>query len=795
MKKYLISLGLVWAGALSGQAAIADSPAGALTPLPVPRFENTGPAVIANVARRGYPKSVPLARLPYVQDGDTLELSFPFAKNTPVRYHAVIAEVRKGMPAVVQSVENLYELDPATPVLMHILAGATPLIVIFPENGNRGDRGVSAMRSKVVNDSQAFLDGAVDLLDARNDAQDDSAFLNAIRVGLHSNVYDARKNLQSLAAKLNVTLDPSCFAITSQLEKTDCLIRSASAQFKPSSVLGRIDVSEAAGSYLTSHLKVIAPSATPYISVILDLYNLLSAMRVGAQYEFDPAILKTDGGDSFLALSKPWSGSANPGQAIFFAAGPPVATVPARPVAKLRSKDALCLSRDDVALPATLEGDIKNVQQWAARVTDSAGEQFEVPVTASALGFDIDTSALLSDHPLLQTASVSIHGTYGFDDVQVPPITAAIPHSTAWVVSPATTGNHSALHIVAPQNSSAACIDTIMVDDGQGHHSVSNAVRLTTDGAEVSMDLSAVHYGNATVHILQKDGIADNVSVVLDPPPPANATAMLFVGDLRASVSGTGLDAVRGLQFGGLTFNLGRALSPDASTVEFSSTSALSDIVSGSGTLLLSGTATEPISVTVHPAHPQIANAEFFSMGADDVFRLAGTGLYAPSNKIDVKLTAMPSRKFPAANAAVRVRRIGDDGNGEVMQSAVLTPGTVIEASIVPAQAATTELFGALEARIDDGSGKTSWTDLGAAVVRLPRFIHAFCSAGNTKCQLTGQDLFLIKGVSRSFDESPHPPVFCQRPPACVQAEMSTDKTFIFELYDAPGKLVEAKIP
>ena len=230
---------------------------------------------------------------------------------------------------------------------------------------------------------------------------------------------------------------------------------------------------------------------------------------------------------------------------------PPVEPAQTPPLRPLNAKDALCLQKPSLVLPAegaplVFSSDLAH--DFVFQVKNKAGEVIELPAKPDATrgGFLIDaqkTRGVSFDSDI----SGTLHGYWGFKQFDGPSFRIWNAHSMTWSLGATDktsliVGRNDAVHL---QSENVACVDDIDLKNQQGREVDTTWKQVKPSELEVQVPLKNGSAGPATL-LVKQFGLAEPDKISLQTYSEAGHLDEFRInaGDREGTLKGTRLDEV-----------------------------------------------------------------------------------------------------------------------------------------------------------------------------------------------------------------------------------------------------------
>lgn len=485
------------------------------------RFIETGPDVQLSVVRGGRPLAASL--VPYVLAGDSIFVRLPFAAplRTITRYHALIANVhRTDTPQDLRSI-SLFQNNAADGFSFRTRVRHAPVLLVFPEAGGQGDRGVSAVRDRLMKSSDTFNIPGQQILAVTEQHNRFSAFVEDMRKNIASTSLDTPvARYKAIAESLGLPSDKSfdeCYSKRgnggSEFRCFEQLALKPTLRVDPESLVGHVT-----GSYVNAHFGRISS----YFGAILDLYLYIANTRKGvpAEYSTVPVRLTTeaDGAYSGVALDSAWDPVAQPAPLMVIAL-PEV--VNARPVApKFVAPNApVCASESGFtfALPAT-GADQEYLRAPRVKIADRGVTLDTIPILYDTKAAHMPLPSSINDSGSVSFDAV-VEADWGFDTATSDNFTLLVPRSVrSWTAVTSLISGQHYTHF-ALRGPEIPCLTRVSLSVDQRAGVQLPEPMISGDAAYLDVDLTTVQPGQGKLVLHFSNGIDNTVPVTVNPSP------------------------------------------------------------------------------------------------------------------------------------------------------------------------------------------------------------------------------------------------------------------------------------
>ncbi len=735
------------------------------------QFDLQGPSLEVKVQRAG--KTLPIAEVPNLQEGDRLWLHPVLGEHESVHYLMVAAFLRGSTNPPPDNWFNKVEAWDkkvvAEGVYLVVPPGAEQVVVLFaPQTG--GD--FSALKSAVRGRPGAFVRASQDLNLASLDRERINTYLKALRA-----IQDPDKikpESQTLARSLSLKLNQECFMRPAD-QQAACLQQSQSALILDN---GSINPAQGLLTGPTSDLALQAGSTVgataglydPYISVALDIGKILASFH-NAQYQYIPALSDADKVDMNLWLNAPPS-FHNP-KSVLVVALPAIEKARLPELRAVDPKQVFCLQQTPLTLPVDDSPAIFATgygHDLTLRLQGADGKTIDVPTQPDpAQGGFVVPAPVVQNAGLGREVKATVQGYWGFDSYEGPSFPLRSSDGADWTVADEdrnalVVGREDELHL---RSEAAACVESITFRDAGGQVEKASWKLDGPGGVVATLPLKDAQPG-ALVLAVKQYGVKEphtlNISSFAEAGKYDGFT--VHAGDAGGVLMGSRLDEVASLQLRDAKLSPGKLtrngntdtleMEPSAPGKGAASIAGLTAGAKSIAQITLKDGRIVAVPVTVSQARPQVAlvnknvqpgpqpqQAVALKLSGQDELPLGG------------KLTFALKSQMPAAFARDEAIEIGTaDELASVTFSLasgqlILQDAKTAIATLDPAKSFGTSAFGPLRLRpvMADGTAG-DWVPL-ATLVRLPALQSYSCPSDTAQpCLLAGSNLFLLDTVA-----------------------------------------------
>jgi hypothetical protein len=568
------------------------------------RFDLIGPKVEVRVTRAGV--TLPIASVPNLQSGDRLWLHPDLPPTQSVRYLMVLAFLRgtTNPPPYnwfirIQTWDKKVRQEGVEVTVPKDAEQA--VLFLAPVTG--GD--FSTLRSAVQGRPGVFVRASQDLAAAGFEQARIEKYIASMRELSPVEAADP-KQLQEhsnlIATTLALKPNGDCVKLAPDQQYT-CLTQSGSQNLLDDghgqTIVDALTGGATAGLIGTASSTQLAGGGvySAYVGSIVDLVHIMGSLHI-AQYQYIPAIAFPQQQSLNLRLNTPPS-FHNPKSVIVIGLPSIQPTIPP-PLRAADPKLVSCLLKPGVVLPVegaplvfstSFAHDLVLHLNYPAGAKSSPAQLQDVPLTADAFrgGLVLATSpkrrtlpTIAAPQPLLENSgdtaakagSLSLEestaaanrdaeltgtvtGFWGFDSFTGPTMSLQDTPGKDWRITgddPLIAGKNQ--HILI-SSTGTACIQSIALEPASGKQD-KEAWKLADkpNSVDVTLDLPAHNLGAQHIDIRQFGDPKTAVVSLVSYKEPAKLDALRFhAGDTVASLTGTRLDQVRQVEFGGLIFN------------------------------------------------------------------------------------------------------------------------------------------------------------------------------------------------------------------------------------------------
>jgi hypothetical protein len=581
----IVSRGLVRFWRVAAGMALAATVAGAQNA----RFDLTGPKVEVRVTRAGV--SLPIASVPNLQPGDRLWLHPDLPPTQSVHYLMVLAFLRGTTNPPPDNwfirIETWDKKVRAEGVEVTVPAEAQQAVLFLaPVTG--GD--FSTLRSAVQGRPGIFVRASQDLAAAGFEQARIEKYIASMKELTPEEAADP-KQLQErsnlIATRLALKPNADCTKLPPDQQYT-CLTQTGGQSLLDDghgqTIVDALTGGASAGLISTASSTQLMGGGlySAYVGSIVDLVHIMGSLHT-AQYQYIPAIAFPQQQALNLRLNTPPS-FHNPKSVIVIGLPSVQATVPP-PLRAAEPKQVSCLQKPGLVLPvegAPLVFSTAFAHDLVLHLNDPASGKAEVqsiPLTADASRGGLVLATLPRRHALPmshgapgsvaastgQPAAVApdpatgaeltgtIKGFWGFDAFAGPTMLLQDTPGKDWKLAedePLIAGKDR--HILV-SSTGTACIQSIALEPEPNKPETWKPADKPNQ-VDVALDVPAHDAGSLHLAIRQFGDAKPATVSLVSYSPPAKLDALSFhAGDTTALLTGTSLDQVRQVEFGGLT--------------------------------------------------------------------------------------------------------------------------------------------------------------------------------------------------------------------------------------------------
>ena len=761
------------------------------------RFDLIGPKVDVHVTRAG--RTLPIAQVPNLLPGDKLWLHADMPATQSVNYLLVAVFLRGTTNPPpdkwfykIETWDKKVSEEGVTITVPNEAQQA--ILFLAPETG--GD--FSTLRSAVRGRPGVFVRASQDLIEAGFEQARIEKYLASMRFVPPGDPKALLAHSNFLASTLNLKPNEDCFKQPVDLQYT-CLTQSGNQTLLDDGHAQSMVASLANGSsadFINSASYTQLAGAgmySAYVGTIVDLVRLMSGLHT-AHYQYIPAIAFPTGESLNLRLNTPPS-FTNPKSVIVIGL-PAIKAATPPPLRESNPHHVNCLLKPAIVLPiegAPLVYSTSFAHDLVLHINGpGAGTDIQVTPNAYQGGLVLapvplrrvlplpsntdDSGSSIATQPVAQhalkppsdtsTVTGTIKGYWGFDKFTGPTLQLQDVPGKGWKLASgdiliAGRENHLTL-----TSTGTACIDSIALDTAAGK-SIETHWKQAAKPASVDLTISLKSVDPGAMHLaIHQYGELNPTIVAAETfSEPAHLDKLvLHAGDTSATLTGTSLNQVKQLAFGGLVFT------PDPSS---SDAAAFTSQTSKQDTLLLSLPPDSPtpkfnegekitarfalndgrtltLPVTVEAPRPSVVllNKRIADSGNNPI-QLADQNDLPLSQQLTFSLRSSEpfsrQSKIEIANADGTLHTMLSLAAGTLV---LQNPHTIL-ATLDPLHTFGTSAFGPLRLRPIAPDGTTGdWIPL-VTLVRLPDLKDVQCTAEvSAPCTLEGENLYLVDAVA-----------------------------------------------
>jgi len=769
------------------------------------RFDLTGPKLEVHVTRAG--KTLPIALVPNLQTGDRLWLHPDLPPTQSVHYLLVAVFLRGTTNPPPDKwffkIETWDKKVREEGVTITVPKEAQQVILFLaPETG--GD--FSTLRSAVRGRPGVFVRASQDLIEAGFEQARIEKYVASMRFVPAGNPKALIDHSNFLARTLSLKPNEECFQRPIDLQY-NCLTQTGNQTLLDDGH-GETIVSSLTSATNASFYSAASSTAmmggglySAYVGAVVDLVRIMSGLHT-AHYQYIPAIAFPSGESLNLRLNTP--PSFNNPKSVIVVGLPAIQASTPPPLRVTDPKQISCLLKPSVVLPvegAPLVFSTAFAHDLVLHINGPNGGT-DVPVTPDAfqgglvlarvpvrkalpMPSDLSNPDRPNPEPPPSTPAPApasapgtsstnmvtgtVKGFWGFDPFTGPTLQLQDVPGKGWKLAPddvliAGRENHLTL-----TSTGTACIDTITLNTASGRRVDTKWKPADAGSVDVAISLKSLDPGALHLAIRQYGEPKPDTVAAQTFSEPARLSALeLHAGDTTALLTGTSLDQVKQLAFGGLVFtpaplptptatgsettapdpagtdSLRLSLPPDSPTPKFHAGEKLT------ARFMLNDGRTLTLPVTVAAPRPTIVLLNKRTERADDSpIQLADQNDLPVNQKLTFSLKS--TEPFPRAG---QIEIANADGTLHTTLSVaagtlVLQNPHTLLATLDPLKSFGMSAFGPLRLRAVDPDGATGdWLPL-ATLVRLPDLKELRCANDVTiPCTLQGDRLYLVDSIS-----------------------------------------------
>ncbi|QNI35321.1 hypothetical protein [Edaphobacter albus] len=762
------------------------------------RFDLSGPRIDVRVTRDG--KTLPIAAVPNLKEGDKLWLFADLPRTQSVHYLLVAAFLRGTTNPPPSNwffkIETWNKKVREEGATITVPEGAQQaLLFLAPETG--GD--FSTLRSAVQGRPGIFVRASQDLTEAGFEQARIEKYLASIKLVPPSDPKALQEHSTLLARTLSLRPNQECFTRPVD-QQYNCLTQSGTQTLLDDghgqtvvSMISRTDTSALIGAAASTQIAG-GGIYSAYVGAVVDLVRLMGNLHT-AQYQYIPAIAFPQ--DEQLNLRLNTAPSFHNPKSVIVIGLPAIQNATPPPLRASNPRYVTCLLRPDVVLPvegAPLVFSTGFAHDLVLHINGSNVPRADVPLTPDpfkgglvlssaserkSLPLDGDSIPASSTKPSQPSAprmptdpgapntpvTGTITGYWGFDPFVGPTLPLQDVAGTSWKLA-----NDSILIIgrenhLALSSSGTACVQSITFERFSGRQTEAQWKQSDRPNiVDVSLSLKSVDPGDIHVNVHQYGEVATAAVTAQTFSEPAQLEALTFhAGDASATLRGTNLDQVHKLTLGGMAFTPSgepaSAPPPAAGADQQTETLTLAlpfatqppDVHAGDRLMAhvaLRDGRTLSLPLTVNAPRPSITMLRRSTTPASSPIHLSNPDDLPITQKLTFSLrSALPfprNGKIEIANADETLRTSLTIASGLILQNSHTVLGT-----FDPLKAFGTSAFGPVRLRAISPDGTAGdWIPL-ATLVRLPTFHDIHCpSDPAAACTLTGSGLYLVDSLA-----------------------------------------------
>jgi hypothetical protein len=775
-------------------------------------FDLAGPRIEVRVTRAG--KTLPIARVPNLQAGDRLWIHPDVPDGESVRFLMIPSFLRGSTNPPPENwftkVETWNKHVREEGVVITVPAGAEQaLIFLAPQTG--GD--FSTLRSAVRGKPGAFVRASQDLNQASLDRSRLDKYLSSVREASGGEASALHDRSVLLARSLNIKIDNECFEKPRQQQEscltqnTDQLVLDDGHSQSMVAALTSGSGPDLIGQLSTTRLAG-GGAYSPYVGAVVDLAKMMESFHT-PQYRYIPALALPRVDELNLKLNNP--PSFRKPMSVMVMSLPAVEAAQLPPLRPVDANQVVCLERPSLLLAA--EGapivfSTDYAHSMSLHLIDKAGRAVDLPATADAArgGFAVATHGLVPDK-LDRELKGTLRGSWGFDAFEGPTFRLQNAHPANWIIASAdesalVVGREDTLHF---KSDAAACVESVTVKNEQGKLLKAAWNSAKPDELELKVPLKDERPGKITMLVQQYGpGKGDEVGLRSYSEAARLDRFAINAGDSQATLVGTRLDEVAGVELNGIRFTpaeLARVNNKDELrlTADAKDVSALHAEEKATAHVTLKDGRVLNVDVVIAPPRPRVTllNQTIQAGPVPSAIRLSNQNELPQDGKLSFFLRAETPQTFS------RTEKI-EVASTEVPYSVSLSldDGTLIAqnaqtvmAIFDPFKSFGPSAFGPLRFRAVDGNVLGDWQPL-TTLVRLPVLKEVRCPESPDKqCTLYGSNLFLLSSVASDpeFKRSVAVPLGFAQPTLSVPRP---DGTLLYlKLRDDPSTVNPASLP
>jgi hypothetical protein len=730
------------------------------------RFDLVGPSLEVRVTHGT--RTLPIAQVPNLSAGDHVWIKADFGDEYSVHYLMVAAFLRGSTAPPPRDwffrCETWQGKCRRQGMALTVPAEAQQLLVFLaPETGGDFKTLVSAVRGL----PGVFVRTSQDLNQAAAERLRLQAYLQAIRQLGDSDPARLKEAAPMLSRSLAIKVDEKCLHRTPTLQAA-CLMQGQEslimADGHGQSVTQQLTSGPASDLAMeasnTPQLK--SGYYGPFVGSLLDIARLFDSFHT-AKYQYIPALASPRGEELALTLNAP--PSFHDPKSVLVAALPPIDSPQPPQLRPVDANGVYCAKKSPLVLPvegAPLMFAGAYAHGLTLRISAPAGTQLELPATADAAqgGFSVDP-APLQKVDLGEHARASLHGEWGFETYDGPSFTlvgvpARPPTLAAGDEAALIVGRQDTVHL---QVGSVACVSGLALSDGDGKELKVEWKPVKPDEVEARLPLEDSKPGALTL-LVREHGSTEPRQLTLHAYSEAGHldSFALRPGDNRGVLRGDRLDEVAALILKDVEFSP-ESLSSSGGHDELAMLAGsppAPELKAGdkvrARVRLKDGRAYD-VAVAVLPPRPVATligkSIRLPPAGDGRSIRLASPDELPQGGQLTFALHARVPAVFSRED---RIEVATLDGSWSTVldqrDGVTLQNSRVAVATLDPVKALGPSAFGPLRFRLLNAAGAGDWQPL-ATLVRLPVLTRLDCpAASDTRCELSGLNLFLLDSAS-----------------------------------------------
>ncbi len=547
------------------------------------RFDLIGPKVEVRVTRAGV--TLPIASVPNLQAGDRLWLHPDLPPTQSVRYLMVLTFLRGTTNPPPDNwfirIETWDKKVRQEGVEINVPAEAQEAVLFLaPVTG--GD--FSTLRSAVQGRPGIFVRASQDLAAAGFEQARIEKYIASMRELSPLEASDPKQLQQHsnvIATTLALKPNGDCVKLPPDQQYT-CLTQSGTQNLLDDghgeTIVDALTGGATAGLIGTASSTSLAGGGaySAYVGSIVDLVHIMGSLHT-AQYQYIPAIAFPQQQSLNLRLNTPPS-FHNPKSVIVIGLPSIQPTIPP-PLRAADPKLVSCLLKPGVVLPVegaplvfstSFAHDLVLRLNYPASAKPDPAQSKEIPLTADAFRGGLVLAPAQKRHalPLAKVApspvdaapnaqlTGTVEGFWGFDTFTGPTMSLEDTPGKDWKIAgddPLIAGKNQ--HILI-NSTGTACVQSIELEPASGKQDKKTwKLADKPDVIDVALDVPAHDPGDLHLAIRQFGDPKPALVSLVSYNEPAKLDAIRFhAGDTTATLTGTSLDQVRQVEFGGLTF-------------------------------------------------------------------------------------------------------------------------------------------------------------------------------------------------------------------------------------------------